>query len=33
MADTETTVRLPLPYFKEHSRNGVLESSDTPAPY
>jgi hypothetical protein len=28
----QTTVRLPLRYFKEHSRNGVLESSNTPAP-
>jgi len=33
MAGTGTTVRLPLRYFKEHSRNGVLESSNTPAPY
>jgi hypothetical protein len=26
----QTTLSLPLRYFKEHSRNGVLESSNTP---
>jgi len=33
MAGRETTVYLPLRYFKEHNRDGVLESSSTPASY
>jgi len=33
MTDTETTVYLPLRYFKERNRNSVLESSRTPASY